>query len=170
MPMTNMHKSVGKSKTDAMIELIIEDEAWGHAVPDLEQLAFECHKAAIKAEPDLDGEIALLAAGDAALQALNMQFRQIDRPTNVLSFPSDQPLGFLGDIAIAQQTCAKEAAEKSISLRNHAAHLIVHGMLHLIGYDHQETAEAEAMERREVVILASMGIADPHGDAQERCE
>ena len=165
-----MHKSVGKSKTGVMIELIIEDEAWEQSVPDLEQLALDCHKAAVMAEPDLDGEIALLAAGDEALQALNMQFRQIDRPTNVLSFPSDQPPGFLGDIAIAQQICAKEAAEKGIRLRNHAAHLIVHGMLHLIGYDHQETAEAEAMERREAVILASMGIADPYSDAQESCE
>lgn len=158
------------NKTNVMIELIIEDEAWDAAVPDLEQLAFDCHKAAIKLEPDLDGEIALLAGADEALQALNKQFRQIDRPTNVLSFPSDQPPGFLGDIAIARKTCAMEAAEKGISLRNHAAHLIVHGMLHLIGYDHQEPAEAEAMERREAAILALMGIADPYSDAQERCK
>ena len=170
MLMTSTQKSVGKNNTAAMIELIIEDEAWGDAIPDLEQLALDCHKMAVKLEPGLDGEIALLAAGDAALQALNMQFRQIDRPTNVLSFPADQPPGFLGDIAIAREICTKEAAEKGISLRNHAAHLIVHGMLHLIGYDHQETAEAVAMERREAVILASMGIADPYGDAQENCE
>ncbi len=168
--MINMPNSVGKSKATTMIELIIEDEAWGHALPDLEKLVSDCHKAASKMEPDLDGEIAVLAANDDAVKDLNKRFRQIDRPTNVLSFPSDQPPGFLGDIAIARQTCAMEAAEKGITLRNHAAHLIVHGMLHLIGYDHQETAEAEAMERREVEILASMGIADPYGDGQERSE
>jgi len=160
-------KSGGNSDAPAMIELVVEDETWDRALPALDGLAQDCHKAAVKMEPDLEGEIALLAADDDMLQTLNNRFRNMDAPTNVLSFPSDDPPGFLGDIAIARQTCVKEAAEKGISLRNHAAHLIVHGMLHLIGYDHQETAEAEAMERREADILASLGIADPYADAVE---
>ena len=150
-----------------MIDLIIEDEAWETAAPGLEAIARACQAAALRLEPRLDGEIALLVTSDEAMCALNNRFRGKDAPTNVLSFPSDGPEGFLGDIALARETCAREAADKGIALGDHAAHLIVHGMLHLIGYDHQEPGEADEMERRESEILASMGIADPYADAGE---
>lgn len=152
----------------AMIDLIIEDEAWETASPGLDALARACQTAAVRLEPRLDGEIALLATSDEAMRALNSRFRGKDAPTNVLSFPSDGPAGFLGDIALARETCTREAADKGIALSDHAAHLIVHGMLHLIGYDHQEPGEADKMERRETEILASMRIADPYADAGER--
>lgn len=150
-----------------MINLIIEDEEWARAIPEMDALAQACQKTAITLERGLDGEIALLAGDDEALRTLNARFRGKNTPTNVLSFPSDGLPGFLGDIALAREICVREATEKGISLRDHAAHLIVHGMLHLIGYDHQESADAEAMERREAEILALLGIADPYEGAAE---
>lgn len=147
-----------------MIESIVEDEGWFEDLPGLEGLVGDCLSAAANAEPALDREIALLFCDDAAIQELNSRFRGKDRPTNVLSFPSGQEKGFLGDIAIARQTCLAEAADKNIPLREHAAHLIIHGMLHLIGYDHETEEEAAAMERRETEILHVMGIGDPYGE------
>jgi len=151
-----------------MVDLIIEDKAWETAAPGLDALAPQCQAATVRLEPSLDGEIALLATSDEAMRALNSRFRGKDAPTNVLSFPSDGPEGFLGDIALARETCVREAADRGIALGDHAAHLIVHGMLHLIGYDHQEPGDADMMERRETEILASMRIADPYADAGER--
>lgn len=118
----------------------------------------------------------LLFTSDAEVQALNREWRGKDKPTNVLSFPmlgraellalaSDGPPEMLGDIALAFETCAREAFEKGILLEHHTAHLIVHGLLHLAGYDHEVSpADAEAMEALETKALASMGIADPYGD------
>ena len=148
-----------------MIETVIEDDGWNDILPLAEALAAECRNAAAAAEPALAREIALLLCDDAAMRALNARFRGKDQPTNVLSFPSGEETGFLGDIALARETCVREAAEKSISLRDHAAHLIIHGMLHLIGYDHETDEDASVMERRECEILASLGIADPYGGA-----
>ncbi|PQA88385.1 rRNA maturation RNase YbeY [Hyphococcus luteus] len=146
-----------------MIESLVEDEGWFEALPGLEGLVGDCLSAAASAEPALDREIALLFCDDAAIMELNSRFRGKDRPTNVLSFPSGQEKGFLGDIAIARETCLAEAADKNIPLRDHAAHLIIHGMLHLIGYDHETEGEAAVMERREAEILRAMGIAHPYG-------
>ena len=107
---------------------------------------------------------------------LNREWRERDKPTNVLSFPMftrdellgltpDGPPAMLGDIALAYETCAHEAEEKGIPLEHHAAHLIVHGLLHLAGYDHVHSdAEAEIMEALETAALAKMGVADPYGD------
>ncbi|MHA7870956.1 MAG: rRNA maturation RNase YbeY [Hyphococcus sp.] len=155
-----------------MIETVIEADDWTRAVPDLEGLAGRCARAAQSFEPELSGEIALLATDDASMQALNHRFRNKTAPTNVLSFPGASASGgaanrFLGDIAIAYETCAREAAAKGVSLGDHAAHLIVHGMLHLIGYDHETVADAESMEAREAEILALLGIANPYADAVE---
>jgi probable rRNA maturation factor len=117
----------------------------------------------------------LLLTSDAEVHALNREWRQRDRPTNVLSFPmlvredllalpAEGPPELLGDIALAYETCAREAADKGIALDHHAAHLIVHGLLHLAGHDHEQgEAEAEAMEALETKALALMGIADPYG-------
>jgi len=147
-----------------MIDPVIEDEGWAAALPDLEALCAACETAAVGREPALGREIAVLFCDDAAIADLNGRFRGKDGPTNVLSFPSGEPDGFLGDIALARETCVREAHEKQIPLRDHAAHLIIHGMLHLIGYDHETDEDASVMERRESEILGSMGIADPYGD------
>ena len=113
---------------------------------------------------------------DDEVQALNRDYRHKDKPTNVLSFPmlereelldlgSEGPPEMLGDLALAYETCAREAEEKGIALEDHAAHLIVHGLLHLAGHDHVDSdAQAEAMERIEIAALAKLGIADPYGD------
>jgi probable rRNA maturation factor len=118
--------------------------------------------------------VSLLFTSDAEVHALNREWRGRDKPTNVLSFPMlgrdelaalgrDGPPVMLGDIALAHQTCACEADEKGVSLDHHAAHLIVHGLLHLAGHDHVDSdAQAEEMEALETAILAKLGIADPY--------
>ena len=118
----------------------------------------------------------LLFTSDGEIHALNREWRQRDKPTNVLSFPMlerdellalahDGPPELLGDIALAYETCSREAEEKGVPLEHHAAHLIVHGLLHLAGYDHDLSDEdAEAMEALETKALAICGIADPYGD------
>ena len=120
--------------------------------------------------------VSLLFTSDAEVHTLNREWRSRDKPTNVLSFPMLEreelealapggPPEMLGDIALAYETCAREAAEKGVSLEAHATHLIVHGLLHLAGHDHVGSdAEAEAMEALETRILAKLGIADPYGD------
>ncbi len=121
----------------------------------------------------------LLFTDDGEVQTLNREWRGKDKATNVLSFPMlerpdlldlspEGPPEMLGDIALAFETCAQEAAEKAISLEHHAAHLIVHGLLHLAGYDHEISPEdATLMEALEIKALARMGIADPYGDHQQ---
>ncbi|SKB50897.1 rRNA maturation RNase YbeY [Sphingopyxis flava] len=123
-------------------------------------------------------EIAVRLTDDAEVQALNRDFRGKDKPTNVLSFPqvqadllpslsnSDDGEILLGDIVLARETCAREAEEKGIPLADHATHLIVHGTLHLIGYDHMDDVSATAMEALEVKALASLGIGNPYGGEQ----
>ena len=116
----------------------------------------------------------LLFTSDAEIHALNREWRQRDKPTNVLSFPmlgrdevlalgEDGPPVLLGDVALAYETCAREADERGIPLADHATHLVVHGLLHLAGYDHETSpAEAEAMEALETKTLAILGIGDPY--------
>lgn len=149
-----------------MIDVVPSDEGWAALLPDAQAFAAACHRAALAFEPRLDGEIALLLCDDAEMTGLNKQFRGKDGPTNVLSFPSGEAEGFLGDMALARETCAREAAAKDVALRDHAAHLIIHGMLHLIGYDHETETEAAEMERREVEILKALGVADPYAGAE----
>lgn len=119
-------------------------------------------------------EISIRFTDDAEVQTLNRDYRHKDKPTNVLSFPmvspdlletlsnSDDGEVLLGDIVLAQETGAREADEKNIPFADHAAHLIMHGTLHLLGYDHMEEHEAEEMEEMEVQALASIGITDPY--------
>ena len=121
-------------------------------------------------------EIAIRLTDDAEVHALNRDFRGKDKPTNVLSFPmvqddllevtgnTDDGEVLLGDIVLAEGVCAAEAAEKGISVADHATHLIVHGTFHLLGYDHMDDNEAEAMEALEIAALLSMGLSDPYGD------
>jgi probable rRNA maturation factor len=111
--------------------------------------------------------VSLCLADDAALRALNLRWRGIDKPTNVLSFPSAPPgpLGrptTLGDIALGYETLKREAEDLGVPLADHYRHLIAHGFLHLIGYDHDKDAEAELMEALETRILAALGVGDPY--------
>ena len=126
-------------------------------------------------------EVSVRLATDAEVRTLNRQYRGKDVPTNVLSFPMVQPdlldtIGqnsddgevLLGDIVLACETCAREAEERGVPLEPHATHLIVHGTLHLLGYDHVgDDGAADAMERIEIAALASLGIADPYFIAED---
>nr|WP_254799240.1 rRNA maturation RNase YbeY [Falsochrobactrum sp. TDYN1] len=115
-----------------------------------------------------ESELSLVFTDDASIQALNAQWRGKDRPTNVLSFPAfpvkagDQPGPMLGDIIIARETVEREALGEGKPLENHLTHLIVHGFLHLLGYDHETEEEAEEMERFEREILHALAIPDPY--------
>lgn len=123
-----------------------------------------------------DAELAVMLTDDAGIRTLNRNWRNIDKPTNVLSFPAlrpegtrqpDDPPPMLGDIAIAYETTRREADDEDKPFDHHLSHLAVHGFLHLIGYDHENDAEAEEMENLERQILAQLGIPDPYAD-QER--
>lgn len=136
-------------------------------------LAGAGHEAALGSEGVLI-EVAVRLTDDAEMQRLNRDYRGLDKPTNILSFPmlapEELPRRFdlddrdllLGDLALAAETVAREAAERGISIEDHVTHLVVHGTLHLLGHDHEEEAEAEAMEALETRILAGMGLADPY--------
>jgi probable rRNA maturation factor len=143
-----------------MIDIVIEEKAWRTAEPRARALARAAAIATLKAERRADANVALLLAADARLHTLNSAFRGKDAPTNVLSFPGAGD--HLGDIALALGVCAREAAEQGKTLAAHLQHLTAHGVLHLLGYDHETDAEAEAMEAREREILAGLGVADPY--------
>ncbi|MBM3594281.1 MAG: rRNA maturation RNase YbeY [Alphaproteobacteria bacterium] len=158
------------------MNLDIEAEGWPQG--DWPGLAERVSAAAAQVAPELANPrlcASILFTSDAEVHMLNREWRGKDRSTNVLSFPmleraallalsGDGPPELVGDIALACETCAREAAEKQVALEHHAAHLIVHGLLHLAGHDH-ETSDAEAaeMEALETKALAIMGIADPYG-------
>jgi probable rRNA maturation factor len=115
-------------------------------------------------------ELSIVLTDDAAIRAINAQWRKMDKPTNVLSFPQAEGEAIarapmLGDIVFAHETIAREAAEGGKTFEDHLSHLTVHGLLHLFGHDHLTTAEAEAMEALEVRILASLDIENPYADA-----
>ncbi len=126
--------------------------------------------AAVEGQPFPKGEteVSLVFTDDDAIREINAQWRGQDKPTNVLSFPAypiepgDMPGPMLGDIVIARETVEREAGELEKSFDDHLTHLLVHGFLHLLGYDHMETDEAETMEALETGILASLGLSDPY--------
>jgi probable rRNA maturation factor len=153
-----------------LVEVILEDGRWAEI--GLSGLA-EAAATAVLDEfglPPEAYEISLLACNDVRIATLNNQFRGKDRPTNVLSWPSSERDGshlgntpiFLGDMALAFETCAREAVDADLTLSAHVSHLIVHGVLHLLGQDHQNDEEACEMERNEVKILASIGVGNPY--------
>jgi probable rRNA maturation factor len=114
-------------------------------------------------------ELSVVLTDDAGIATLNGQWRRKDRPTNVLSFPAAPPHAIvaaplIGDIVLAYETIAREAAADAMAFDDHLAHLAVHGLLHLFGYDHLDDDEAEKMERLETRILADLGVADPYAD------
>ena len=160
-----------------MVDILVEIDCW----PDGEwaALAEQARDAAASVEPALANprlEVSVLFASDDDVHELNREWRGRDKPTNVLSFPmleradllalrGEGPPEMLGDIALALETCTREAREKGVSLANHASHLLVHGFLHLAGHDHVDSDEqAAAMEALEIEALAKLHIPDPYGD------
>jgi len=152
------------------VDLVLEDEEWLNAIPDAKGIAERAALAAYAAlsEPEAGAAMVMVAlADDATLQELNRDWRGKDRPTNVLSFPSGEPMTpdgpiFLGDVILARQTLLHEAEEQGKPAASHLAHLVVHGILHLMGWDHETPEEAEEMEAREREILLGFGIPDPY--------
>ncbi|MBL4873345.1 MAG: rRNA maturation RNase YbeY [Rhodobacteraceae bacterium] len=158
-----------------LVDLVIEDARW--EALDMDKLAEKAAGATLKIAGISSGyEICVMACDDARITELNGEFREKPTATNVLSWPAfdlspdvegglptaPPPAESLGDIAIAYETCAREAAEKGITMQAHVLHLIVHGCLHLLGYDHETDKDATLMEELEVKALASMGVDDPY--------
>lgn len=148
-----------------MIDIEIEDDAWAKALPGVEALARTAAEAALAGERG--GGVVVLLTDDETVRDLNARFRGKDSSTNVLSFPAGQnPENLLGDVALAFGVCAREAREQNKPLAHHLQHLVAHGVLHLVGYDHETDAEAEAMEALEREILAGLGVPDPYAPGQ----
>ena len=151
-----------------MIEVEIEDAAWTAAQPDAERLVRAAAEAALAQELRSDALVTVLLADDAHVRALNARFRELDAPTNVLSFPAPaNPESLLGDVALAYGVCAREAAEQGKPLAHHLQHLVAHGVLHLLGYGHLSDPEAEEMEALERQVLAGLGVPDPYSAGEE---
>lgn len=160
------------------VDCVIEDSRWNN-IPDLASIATDATLERLGLEPSVF-EISILACDDARIAALNADFRGKPKPTNVLSWPSETraaavdgempippqpgPDAELGDIALAFDTCAREAAEAGKPMRDHTIHLLVHGTLHLLGFDHERDRDATLMEGLETEILGKLGIPDPYKD------
>ncbi len=158
-----------------MTEVLVVAECW-QTEPDAEAVIQRAIEAAAGiADADVgDAELAIMVSDDTGIRTLNSNWRGIDKPTNVLSFPALQPAAgapddaprLLGDIAIAYETTRKEADDEQKPFDHHLSHLAVHGFLHLIGYDHEKDDDAETMESLEQEILAQLGIPDPYADRE----
>jgi len=157
-------------------EVLVVADCW-QTEPDAEAVIHRAINAAAEcADADVgEAELAVMLTDDSGIQTLNSNWRGIDKPTNVLSFPALQPTGagtqddaprMLGDIAIAFETTRKEADDEQKPFDHHLSHLAVHGFLHLIGFDHEKDDDAEAMESLEQEILAQLGIPDPYADRE----
>lgn len=142
-----------------MIEIEIEADDWLVVLPDAETVVMR----AAGAVPGREGGLVILLTDDGAMRDLNARFRGKDRPTNVLSFPAPESARpHLGDVALGFETCRAEAEAQQKPLKHHLAHLVTHGVLHLMGRDHEIPEDAEVMEAEERTILASLGIPDPY--------
>ena len=164
-----------------MLEVALSAEPGWDDGTDWQALATRAAAAALAATPQgewadmaFTAEISVRLTDDAEVQTLNRDYRQMDKPTNVLSFPmiapdlmdavanTDDGELLVGDIVLARETCVREAVERGIAVSAHATHLIVHGTLHLLGYDHIDDREADAMEAIERDVLATLGLHDPY--------
>jgi probable rRNA maturation factor len=140
------------------ITVILEDMAWKTCIPN----PITYTRTIIRPLLPKRGGLTVLLSNDAAVQALNRQFRASDKPTNVLSFPGINQKTYLGDIILALETIEAEAKQHKKTFLQHFTHLIVHGTLHLLGYDHVIKHDAEIMEQREREYLYRLGIPDPY--------
>ncbi len=151
-------------------EIVVEADAW-NVIPDLDRITREAVALCLgelRARIGPDAELSVLLCDDARIRALNRDFRGLDKATNVLSFPAAaSPTPALGDIAVAYETVAREARAEGKSLADHYTHMIVHGVLHILGHDHEAENEAEVMEALERSILQRLGIADPYRSHDE---
>ena len=150
------------------IEISRNTDGWPDALDArAEQAVREALKQS-KAKVTGPSELSIVLTDDAEQQGLNRDWRGIDKTTNVLSFPQIEPFGpvsgLLGDIILARETLEREAEVEGVSFNDHFTHLVVHGFLHILGYDHMDDDEALAMEGLETQILASLGVADPYAD------
>ena len=157
-------------KPEIVVDVAIEAGSWASetALQALAERAIRAAVSVIGSEPDEGGAISLLFTGDAEIQVLNREWRGKNKPTNVLSFPAPEminpgdELQPLGDIILAYETVAREAAEEGKQFDHHLTHLIVHGFLHIMGYDHETDEEAEEMEELERKALRTLAISDPY--------
>lgn len=151
------------------IELNRASKLWPADLKPLARRVLAAARAVLPEKLAGPAEISVLLGADSDQKALNSAFRGIAKPTNVLSFPALDPgapiRGFLGDISLAYQTVSREAAAAGIPLRHHFAHLLAHGFLHILGYDHEREEEAGRMEALETAILAKLKISDPYAPA-----
>lgn len=146
------------------LDVSVNEPGWENLFHDgVEEGVVRALRAGLEAlgEPP-DGELSIALVSDQEIAELNARYRSKDGPTNVLSFPSAGPAPFQGDIVVALQTLLREAAKRRIPARDHATHLLVHGFLHLQGYDHMEKEDAAVMEALETQALATIGIPDPY--------
>lgn len=150
------------------VDVTVSAGAWRRLLPDAEVVARTAAEAAWRALGATGGaaEVSVLLADDETVRALNRRHRGIDRPTNVLSFQIGTPPGglprMLGDVVLADGVVVREAESQGKSVPEHLSHLVVHGVLHLLGYDHEADPEAETMEALEVRTLSGLGIANPY--------
>lgn len=151
------------------VEIVEDDGDWSR-VSGLDDLIETAARAVIAAtQPALKGSVSIALSSDAVVTELNGRFRDKLKPTNVLSFPAGDgaPEGQIGDIILGLETIEREAAEQMIPVEHHVQHLVIHGVLHLLGYDHEAAPDAEAMEAVEISVLSKLGIANPYtGDLE----
>ena len=156
----------GTARTAPKVDVVVKSPRW-KAQPRAASIVRKAVAAAAQAASTPSAELAIVLTDDSAIRALNRQWRGLDKPTNVLSFPSQAPRRHneprhIGDIVIAYQTTAREAKSEGKPLRDHLSHLAVHGFLHLLGYDHERERDAKAMERLEIRILAALDLPNPY--------
>ena len=150
------------------IDLTLASPRWREMLSNVEEIV-RCAAEQVWASVDVatDGEVSLLMSDDAAIRSLNWHHRGKDQPTNVLAFPMGEPISLggpihLGDVVLASETVIREAARDSKTLEAHVSHLTVHGLLHLLGHDHQDVDQAVAMEGIEILVLAELGYSSPY--------
>ncbi len=142
---------------------IIHSGNWQEEVPEAEFLSARITKAISELVDVPEAELSVVLADDEYIQFLNNKFRKKDKPTNVLSFPTDEE-GEVGDVILSLNTLKKEALEQGKTLTNHFIHLLTHGILHLLGFDHEQEDEAEEMENLEIIILNTLNVENPYKD------
>lgn len=165
-----MPASQQKPETVLRVDLTEEDGDWS-CLEDAPSIVEQAANAvtAVLGRQMRSGEVSVALSSDAEVAVLNERFRNIAKPTNVLSFPAGAGAAesFLGDIVLARETIGREAREQEVPFTHHVQHLVVHGILHLLGYDHLTAADAEVMEAIEIEALSRLGIANPYTGALE---